>query len=161
MENNNQQSEAIQELPSAPMHPRLHFESDEAMKSYYLQLANIMNVKYTTSSSDQLSLQSLLRKLKQFTNALQLIDTHEWGKGILEIQNASGVYMMQKDIPSKTLLRANQEIGLHLQFLIQLAGSICFLKKLEGTLYYHNQNVLYLLKKLKEEQTQELQEEQA
>ena len=53
----------------------------------------------------------------------------------------------------KTLLQANREIGLHLQFITQLASNVGFLKQLEGILYYHSQNVENLLKRVKEEST--------
>ena len=124
------------------------------MKAYYLQMANIMNVKYAEGHSETLSLLSLYRKIRQFINILQIIGMHEWGKGISEIQKACGVYMLQKEIPPKTLLQTNEAIGLHLQFLMQLAGNVGFLKQLEGILQYHYKNVEYLFKKQKEEQPQ-------
>lgn len=75
------------------------------------------------------------------------------GNGIAEIQDASGFYMLQSTLPHKTLLQANREIGLHLQFITQLASNVGFLKQLEGILYYHSQNVENLLKRVKEEST--------
>ena len=148
---NNTQTVAVQELPNAAMHPRTDFPSEDAMKSYYLQLANIMNVNYTGGDSEYINMKCLHRKLRQFIHILQLIGTHEWGQGIAEIQNASGTYMMQSNTPPKILLQNNREIGLHLQFVMQLAGNVGFLKPLEGILHYHFQNIETLLKGLKEE----------
>lgn len=148
---NNTQTVAVQELPNAAMHPRTDFPSEDAMKSYYLQLANIMNVNYTGGDSEYINMKCLHRKLRQFIHILQLIGTHEWGQGIAEIQNASGTYMMQSNTPPKILLQNNREIGLHLQFVMQLAGNVGFLKQLEGILRYHFQNIETLLKGLKEE----------
>ena len=148
---NNTQMVAVQELPNAAMHPRTDFPSEDAMKLYYLQLANIMNVNYAEENSEYLSMKCLYRKLRQFIHTLQLIGTHEWGQGIPEIQNASGAYMMQNNTPPKILLQNNREIGLHLQFVMQLAGNVGFLKQLEGILHYHFQNIETLLRSLKEE----------
>lgn len=149
MENNTQPVTA-QELPNAAMHPRTGFPSEEAMKAYYLQLIDIMNITYAEEPSEYISLQCLKRKLRQFIHVLRLIGTHEWGNGIAEIQDASGIYMLQSTLPHKTLLQANREIGLHLQFITQLASNVGFLKQLEGILHYHFQNVESLLNKLKE-----------
>ena len=150
MENNSLQPD-IPELPSAAMHPRADFPSEEAMKTYYLQLADLMNVRYAEEPSEYLTLKCLHRKLRQFTCALQLIGQHEWGQGISEIQNACGVYMLQNVIERKILLQNNREIGKHLQFITQLAGNVGFLKQLEGILYYHFQNVKRILETMKAE----------
>lgn len=151
---NNQQPAIAQEVDNAAMHPRSVFTSTEAMKDYYLQFANILNVRYVEGPSEFMSLNCLHRRLIQYIHAVQLINTHEWGKGIAEIQNACGAYLLQSNMDKKKLLQTNEEIGLHLQFISQLAGKVGFLKQLEGILHYHNQNVEYLLKRLKEEQKQ-------
>ena len=154
MENNNQQAAsqtAGQELPSIAMHPRYDFSSEEEMKTYYLQLTNIMNIKFVGESPELMSLNCLRRKLKQFIHLMQLLGTHEWGKGIAEIQNACGAYMLQNNLDRKTLLCTNQEIGQHLQFIISLASHTGLAKQMEGILYYHYQNILQLLNKLREE----------
>lgn len=155
MENNTQPVSA-QELPNTAMHSRMDFPSEEAMKAYYLQLIDIMNIRYARESPEYVNLQCLQRKLRQFVQALRLIGMHEWGKGIAEIQDASGIYMLESSLPHKTLLQANREIGMHLQFIAQLASNVGFLKQLEGILCYHLQNVERLLKKLKEESTDTL-----
>ena len=114
-------------------------------------LIDIMNIAYMAKPSEYISLQCLHRKLKQYVHVLRLIGTHEWGKGIAELQDASGIYMLKSTLPHNTLLQANREIGRHLQFITQLASNVGFLKQLEGILCYHLQNVEGLLKKLKEE----------
>lgn len=151
---NNQQPAVPQEVDNAAMHPRSVFASAEAMKAYYLQFANILNVRYVEEPSDFLSLDCLRRRLKQYIYSIQLVNTHEWGKGIAEIQSACGAYMLQNDLERRKLLQTNEEIGLHLQFISQLAGKVGFLKQLEGILHYHYQNVNLLLKQLKEKQRQ-------
>ena len=65
MENNTQPVTA-QELSNVAMHPRTGFPSEEAMKAYYLQLIDIMNIAYVKESSEYISLQCLKRKLRQF-----------------------------------------------------------------------------------------------
>lgn len=122
------------------------------MKTYYLQMSGIINITHAAESSEYKRMQCLCRKLKQFIHALQLINTHEWGRGTAEIQTASGVYMMQNSIPHKDLLQTNREIAGHLQFITQLAGNVGYLKQLEGILHYHQQNVSKLLKSLETEQ---------
>lgn len=121
------------------------------MKSYYLQLAEIMNIHYTGEHSELTSIKCLYRKLRQFGNTMRFIGAHEWGQGIAEIQNTCGTYMIQSNINQKELLKTNKEIGLHLQFIVQLASNVCFVKQLEGILFYHYENVSYLVNKLNEE----------
>lgn len=149
MESNSQPA-TFNEDPIA-MHPRSTFSSEEEMKAYYLHLADIFNVKFTEEPSEFLSLSSLRRKLKQYTTALQLISTHEWGTGIAEIHDACGVNMIHSKLEQQLLLKANKEIGLHLQFIMKLAGNVGFLKQLLGVLYFHYQNVVHLLNKLEKE----------
>lgn len=55
MENNTQPVTA-QELSNVAMHPRTGFPSEEAMKAYYLQLIDIMNIAYVKESSEYISL---------------------------------------------------------------------------------------------------------
>lgn len=126
--------------------PTRGFRSAEAMEAYYLQLAEITGTKCHDEQTDDISIRRLYRKLKQFNNMLAEFNIHEWGKGIAEIQNACGYYMMQSDIDRKKLLQTNEEIGLHLQFLINLAGSTPLLRQIQGIIAYHLQNVEYLLK---------------
>ena len=52
MENNTQPVTA-QELSNVAMHPRTGFPSEEAMKAYYLQLIDIMNIAYVKESSER------------------------------------------------------------------------------------------------------------
>ena len=63
MENNTQPVTA-QELSNVAMHPRTGFPSEEAMKAYYLQLIDIMNIAYVKESSEYISLQCLKRDRK-------------------------------------------------------------------------------------------------
>lgn len=110
-----------------------------------------MNIHYAGEYSELTSIKCLHRKLKQFGNTMRLIGTHEWGQGIAEIQSTCGTYMMQNNINQKELLNTNKEIGHHLQFVVQLASNVCFVKQLEGILFFHYENVSYLVNKLKEE----------
>ncbi|MEL5893806.1 hypothetical protein AAE250_09905 [Bacteroides sp. GD17] len=151
MENNNQ-PEVIQE----PSYKQLNlvsssFQSEEAMKAYYLQMADTMAANLPFEKcSEYISLKGLRRKLKQFIGALQQLSVHEWGSGIAEIQNACGTYMLQSNIERKLLLQTNREIGRHMQFITQLAGNMGFIKQLLGTLNCHYQNVRYLMERMKE-----------
>lgn len=151
METNNLQPASIQELPNAAMHPRPCFASVEEMRKYYLQMVELMNIRYSEEPSELKSIKCLHRKLRQFTETMRFIGTHDWGKGIAEIHTTCGVYMMQSNVEPKKLLQTNEEISLHLQFIAQLAGSIGYVKQLEGLMQYHYQNVAYLLERLKEE----------
>ena len=151
METNNLQPAPIQELPNAAMHPRPCFASVEDMRKYYLQMADLMNIRHVGEPSELTSIKCLYRKLRQFTDTMRFIGTHDWGKGIAEIHTACGVYMMQSNVEQKKLLQTNEEISQHLQFIAQLAGSVGYIKQLEGVLHYHYQNVAYLLERLKEE----------
>lgn len=151
MENNNQ-PEVIQE----PSYKQLNlvsssFQSEEAMKAYYLQMADTMAANLPFEKrSEYTSLKGLRRKLKQFIGALQQLSIHEWGNGIAEIQNACGTYMLQSNIERKLLLQTNREIGRHMQFITQLAGNMGFIKQLLGVLNCHYQNVRYLMERMKE-----------
>ena len=149
MENNSQPT--IFSEDSLAMHPRSTFSSEEEMKTYYLHLANVLNVRFTEEPSEFLSLTSLRRKLKQYIIALQLISTHEWGTGIADMHDACGVNMLHSKLEQQLLLKANKEIGLHLQFIMELAGNVGFFKQLLGMMHYHYRNVVHLLNKLEKE----------
>lgn len=150
METNNLQPASNPEFTNAAMHSSTGFTSAEEMKMYYLKLAHLLNIRYPEESSELTSIKYLYRKLRQFTETMRFIGTHEWGQGIAEIHTACGVYMMQSNVDQKKLLHTNEEISQHLQFIAQLAGSVGFVKQLEGILHFHHQNVTYLLEKLKE-----------
>lgn len=144
MENASQLS-ALQAEPGVATHPRNAFASEKEMKAYYLQLASILNVNFTEKQSEFTSLNCLHRKLKQFIAALQAINAHEWGTGIAEIHDTCGITMLLSQSERRRLLKANREIGLHLQFLTKLASKAGCIKQLLGILDYHYQNVEYLL----------------
>lgn len=152
MESIHQQSVASQELTEESFQkaakPTRDFHSEEDMKMYYLQMAEIMGSKSRDKRKDINNLRNLQKRLKQFANALQHLNSHEWERGIVEIQNAAGVYMMQKEIDRNKLLQVNAEIGLHLQFVTQSACDTGVLKQMQGVMLYHLQNVEYLLKKI-------------
>lgn len=125
------------------------FASEEEMKTYYIQMGNIVNTHIPfIKRSDYTHLKGLHQKLKQFINALQHLSTHEWGSSIVEIQNARGAYMTQSNIDKKVLMNTNKEIGRHLQFIMQLAGDMSPIKQLLGILNFHYQNVEYLMGKV-------------
>ena len=148
MESIHQQS-VTSEAPEEVTKPVHGFPSEEAMQTYYLQMAEIMGIRCRGERSEDNSIRNLYHRLKQFANTLQYINTHEWERGIAEIQNAAGAYMMQDNIDCKKLLQTNNEIGLHLQFIARLAGSAGFLRQLQGIIIYHLQNVEYLVKNIK------------
>ena len=151
MENSNQQEmvQAISEDKS--YYVSTHFESDEAMKAYYLQMAETMNTSVSwEKNSDYTSLKKLHQKISQQCGVLQHLTQHEWGSGIIEIQDICGSYLLQSKIDRKKLIQTNREIALHLQFIIQLAGNAGYIKQMLNNLQQHYQNVEYLIKKTKE-----------
>lgn len=148
MESIHQQSVAP-ETSEKVTKPIRGFLSQEAMKTYYLQMANIMGTRHQGEHSDENSIRNLYGRLKQFSNALQSINSHDWGQGVAEIQNAAGIYMMQGDINRSKLMQNNEEISLHLQFITQLASNTSIFKQLQGIISCHFQNVEYLLKRTK------------
>lgn len=151
MENSNQ-LEAPQTMPVKPNNIVLGtFQSEEAMKVFYLQMSDTMNVNiHTKEHPDRMRLKLLHAKLKKHIDVLQHLSQHEWGQSVAEIQNACGVYLLQNNIDRKILLQSNREIGRHLQFIIQLAGNMSFIKQIMGNLNYHFQNVDYIIKKMEE-----------
>lgn len=125
------------------------FASEEEMKKYYLQMSDTINANTPfIRRTDFTQLKGLHQKLKQFIVALQHLSTHKWGSSVAEIQNACGAYMMQSNIDKKTLMKTNNEIGQHLQFIMQLAGDMTPIKQLLGILNFHYQNVEYLMGKV-------------
>lgn len=151
MDNNNIQPVTTQESSNTVPNSCLSFSSEEAMKTFYLQLANQTHPSIQNCISEIVRLEILDRKIKQFINALNFINVHDWGKGITEIHNATGVFMLQKDYPNKLLLQTNREIGQHLQFLMKLAGNVAIMKQLESFLNHHHKNLMALLRILKKE----------
>ena len=129
------------------------FPSEDIMKAYYIQMTYVMNPSlHIEKHTDYVRMQNLQRKLKQFINVMHQLTDHEWGKGVLEIQNAAGIYMQQTNIDRKILLQANQKVGEHLQFITQLAGNVGYMKQLLGILNCHYQNIGYLIKMIDKEQ---------
>lgn len=133
------------------------FDSEENMKTYYLQMADTLNANIQLEGYQELVLlKNLHRKIRQFIGSLQPITEHEWKSGISEIQNACGVYMFQNQIERKELLRINREIGQHLQFITELAGNTCFIKQLYGNLHCHFLNLNYLIRRMQEQEKEEV-----
>ena len=150
MENNNQPeiSQAISEEKS--YYESTYFESDEAMKAFYLQMAININISQQIGENPEyIALKRLQHKLKQQARAVQPLCEYEWGRGISEIHEACGVYMMQKGIDPNKLIKANEEVGKHLQFMSKLAGNTGIIRQILGSLVFHINNVDYLMRRLK------------
>ena len=127
------------------------FQSEEAMKTYYLQMAKAMNASvFWEKESDYTYLKNLQQKIGLQCNVLQQLTKHDWGSGIIEIQDICGTYLLQSKSDRKALLQTNREIALHLQFITQLAGNMGLIKLMLNDLQQHYQNVVYLIKKAKE-----------
>lgn len=79
------------------------FNSENGMKTYYLQMSNIIRSAHINPPIDTEynSLKKLSKKLKQYCTFIQTLGEHEWDKGIADIQKALGIYLMQNDIESK------------------------------------------------------------
>ena len=160
-----QQQETSQASDYKQLNPVAYsFSSEEDMKAYYLQMFNTMNqFIHSCKISEYMQLHSLRRRLNRYIFVLQLLSRHEWGNGVVEIQNACGVYMLQPNVERKEQLRTNREIGQHLLFLTQLAGNIHITKQILGLMDSHYQNVTYLMNKIKkvtEENNGEKEEQQ-
>lgn len=126
------------------------FQSEEAMKTYYLQMAKAMNASiFWEKESDYTNLKNLQQKIGLQCNVLQQLTKHDWGSGIIEIQDICGTYLLQSKSDRKALLQTNREIALHLQFITQLAGNMGLIKLMLNDLQQHYQNVVYLIKKAK------------
>ena len=152
MENSNQPeiTQAISEDKS--YYVSTHFESDEAMKAYYLQMADNMNIsRQIGENPEYVALKNVLHKLKQYVRVLQYVCDYEWGRGVSEIHDACGVYLMQKNIEHRKLVKFNEEIGQHLQFIAKLAGDTGFMKQLQGYLAFHMNNVDFLVRGLRKQ----------
>lgn len=124
------------------------FNSEEEMKSYYLQMSKVIQNGYKnpTADSESDSLKKLCNKLKHYHSLLQKVGDHEWEKGVADIQKALGIYLMQNDIDSKLRKQTNNEIASQLQFIVYLSGNINIFKQLQGIFTHHISNITYLLK---------------
>lgn len=73
------------------------FNSENGMKTYYLQMSNIIRSAHINPPIDTEynSLKKLSKKLKQYCTFIQTLGEHEWDKGIADIQKALGIYLMQ------------------------------------------------------------------
>ena len=123
------------------------FNSENGMKTYYLQMSNIIRSAHINPPIDTEynSLKKLSKKLKQYCTFIQTLGEHEWDKGIADIQKALGIYLMQNNIESKERKQTNQEIASQLQFIVFLSGNINIIKQLHGILQRHLSNVMLLL----------------
>ena len=79
------------------------FNSENGMKTYYLQMSNIIRSAHINPPIDTEynSLKKLSKKLKQYCTFIQTLGEHEWDKGIADIQKALGIYLMQNNIESR------------------------------------------------------------
>ena len=134
------------------------FNSENGMKTYYLQMSNIIRSAHINPPIDTEynSLKKLSKKLKQYCTFIQTLGEHEWDKGIADIQKALGIYLMQNNIESKERKQTNQEIASQLQFIVFLSGNINIIKQLHGILQRHLSNVMLLLSSYPEHNIQEL-----
>ena len=137
------------------------FNSENGMKTYYLQMSNIIRSAHINPPIDteynslkKLS-KKLSKKLKQYCTFIQTLGEHEWDKGIADIQKALGIYLMQNNIESKERKQTNQEIASQLQFIVFLSGNINIIKQLHGILQRHLSNVMLLLSSYPEHNIQE------
>lgn len=87
------------------------FNSENGMKTYYLQMSNIIRSAHINPPIDTEynSLKKLSKKLKQYCTFIQTLGEHEWDKGIADIQKALGIYLMQNDIESKERKQTNKQ----------------------------------------------------
>lgn len=133
------------------------FNSENGMKTYYLQMSNIIRSAHINPPIDTEynSLKKLSKKLKQYCTFIQTLGEHEWDKGIADIQKALGIYLMQNNIESKERKQTNQEIASQLQFIVFLFGNINIIKQLHGILQRHLSNVMLLLSSYPEHNIQE------
>ena len=133
------------------------FNSENGMKTYYLQMSNIIRSAHINPPIDTEynSLKKLSKKLKQYCTFIQTLGEHEWDKGIADIQKALGIYLMQNNIESKERKQTNQEIASQLQFIVFLSGNINIIKQLHGILQRHLSNVMLLLRSYPEHNIQE------
>ena len=133
------------------------FNSENGMKTYYLQMSNIIRSAHINTPNDTEfnSLKKLSKKLKQYCTFIQTLGEHEWDKGIADIQKALGIYLMQNNIESKERKQTNQEIASQLQFIVFLSGNINIIKQLHGILQRHLSNVMLLLRSYPEHNIQE------
>ena len=123
------------------------FNSENGMKTYYLQMSNIIRSAHINPPIDTEynSLKKLSKKLKQYCTFIQTLGEHEWDKGIADIQKALGIYLMQNNIESKE----------RKQIIVFLSGNINIIKQLHGILQRHLSNVMLLLRSYPEHNIQE------
>jgi len=133
------------------------FNSENGMKTYYLQMSNIIRSAHINPPIDTEynSLKKLSKKLKQYCTFIQTLGEHEWDKGIADIQKALGIYLMQNNIESKERKQTNQEIASQLQFIVFLGSVVNIIKQLHGILQRHLSNVMLLLSSYPEHNIQE------
>ena len=67
------------------------FNSENGMKTYYLQMSNIIRSAHINPPIDTEynSLKKLRKKLKQYCTFIQTLGEHEWDKGIADILGVS------------------------------------------------------------------------
>lgn len=148
----NIQTKSVQEEVEKAMqqHILTRFGSEEGMKTFYLQLANILRVTLGNPpiGSECIRLKKLSKKIGQYGTLLQALGDHKWEKGAAEIQQTLGIYMMQNDIDSKVRRQINMEIASQLQFIVYLAGNTTLIKQLQGLCDIHLSNLKYLLESI-------------
>lgn len=124
----------------------IKFPDRKAMKAYYLQMSRLINYETPAPASETESLKRLKRKLKQLANALGIVNSHQWGEGISEMQTACGGYLTKNNENFWKKMQVNEIISNHFEFIIRVAQNIYLLRQLQGLLNIHYQNVGMLIK---------------
>lgn len=130
----------------------IKFPDGEAMKAYYLQMSNFVNYETPAPANETESLKRLKRKLKQFTHALGIVNSHQWGEGISEMQTACGGYLTKSDVEFWKRRRVNETVSKYFEFIVRVAQNIYLLRQLQGVLNLHYQNVVTLIKEKESEE---------
>lgn len=130
----------------------IKFPDREAMKAYYLQMSNFVNYETPAPANETENLKRLKRKLKQFTHALGIVNSHQWGEGISEMQTACGGYLTKNNEEFWKRMRVNEIVSKHFEFIVRLAQNIYLLRQLQGMLNLHYQNIAMLIKEKESEE---------
>lgn len=123
-----------------------HFKSDEEMLSFYLTLSRLVYVNGVAAKTSDLSkLQALYGKLRSFLSFAQMINSHHWEEGIADIQKACGTYLLESKQDRKLLLRSNERIAAHLEFITKLSSKNYQTKQIESILNCHLKYLVHLI----------------
>lgn len=121
------------------------------LKDYYLKMASMLfPTSCTSQKSEYEILCTLFNEVQRLAKGLNKINSVQWNGSIIDIQQITGVYLLEESINKKERKRINESMLNHLKILSQLHNTLTITKKLTEICIRHCTNITELIVREKE-----------